>query len=389
MDPLFEQLKQAKQAVRFDAQARERVRSVLVRAVEAEAVPASRLFFPLSLFGKHAAAFAAALLVVLVGGGASFAAEGTVPGDVLYPVKVRLNEEVRSVLAFSDENRATWETELVRRRLEEVSRLAALGKLTLEAEIELEERFEDHVDQAEILVDKVESSLGAQAAAEAASRLEVVLKAHRKVLMTIGDGDQQKALARVEEERLEDRVRSRFNGVRDFRKLLEDRAFAPDGDRSYDTALRRLGEAKEKIAASRRILEAHRSLIGDAVAGAIEIRIESAEEFLGRGELEFESGGYPAAVRLSGSAVRLAEEARLLTESSIRIKPGLELKVRHIEDDDDFDEDEFELEALEDEMKSEEEKSKRAVEDDDEDGERGNKSGGETGKGKKMNKKGQ
>src|SRR3989338_6446139 len=44
----------------------------------------------------------ALIIALLIGGGTSFAAEGAVPGDVLYPVKVNINEEIRGVVAFSD-----------------------------------------------------------------------------------------------------------------------------------------------------------------------------------------------------------------------------------------------------------------------------------------------
>jgi hypothetical protein len=68
-----------------------------------------------------AAAFAAALLIV---GGVSVAAEGSLPGDVLYPVKVSINERVVDLAAVSEKADVRWETKVAERRLDEVKKLA-------------------------------------------------------------------------------------------------------------------------------------------------------------------------------------------------------------------------------------------------------------------------
>jgi len=61
-------------------------------------------------------------------------AEQALPGDMLYRVKVNINEEIRGSLSFSATDRAGWETERVARRLAEVRELARTGKLTPELE---------------------------------------------------------------------------------------------------------------------------------------------------------------------------------------------------------------------------------------------------------------
>ncbi|MEK9148155.1 MAG: hypothetical protein AAB650_01845, partial [Patescibacteria group bacterium] len=45
-------------------------------------------------------------LFIATSGGISLAAEGALPGDLLYPIKVSVNEEVRAVLAVSLESQA-------------------------------------------------------------------------------------------------------------------------------------------------------------------------------------------------------------------------------------------------------------------------------------------
>lgn len=69
------------------------------------------------------------IALVLAGGGTSLAAQSAVPGDVLYPVKVHVNENVRSWLAVGTEAEAELQADLLAERLEEAEQLAAEGKL--------------------------------------------------------------------------------------------------------------------------------------------------------------------------------------------------------------------------------------------------------------------
>lgn len=73
-----------------------------------------------------------------------FAAEGSLPGDVLYPVKVRFNEGVRAQLLFSPYEKMVWETKRVERRVAEARLLAKKGRLTEETENTLEETVRVH-----------------------------------------------------------------------------------------------------------------------------------------------------------------------------------------------------------------------------------------------------
>ena len=61
-------------------------------------------------------------------------AEQAVPGDLLYPMKVQINEELRSTLIFSSQEKIEWETTRIERRLAEARLLESQGRLTTELE---------------------------------------------------------------------------------------------------------------------------------------------------------------------------------------------------------------------------------------------------------------
>lgn len=94
-------------------------------------------------FGAAASAMAVVMIV-----GVSAAAERTAPGDVLYPVKVQVNEEILSQLSFSPYGRVEWETRRVERRIAEARLLAKEGKLTSEVEAQITGAVKEHTDSA-------------------------------------------------------------------------------------------------------------------------------------------------------------------------------------------------------------------------------------------------
>lgn len=78
----------------------------------------------------------------------SYTAEQTVPGDTLYPMKVRFNEEVRATLSFTPYQKITWETERLSRRISEARVLADEGRLTEAVEEEVVEAVRTHGENA-------------------------------------------------------------------------------------------------------------------------------------------------------------------------------------------------------------------------------------------------
>jgi len=76
-------------------------------------------------------------------------AENAVPGDILYPVKVEFNEELRSSLAFSPYQKVVWETQRMERRIAEARLLASEGKLTIETQDEVAKAVKQHSDAAQ------------------------------------------------------------------------------------------------------------------------------------------------------------------------------------------------------------------------------------------------
>ena len=120
-------------------------------------------------------------------------AERAVPGDVLYPIKVSINEEVRSTLTFDATEKIEWETERLERRIAEVRLLAEEGKLTEETEQRAVMAVKAHAEAAQGEINKLkESDVDAATLAEVEfeSALQVqsaVLDAGQKISSTTAE----------------------------------------------------------------------------------------------------------------------------------------------------------------------------------------------------------
>lgn len=91
---------------------------------------------------------ASLLIVALLGGSAAVAAEQSVPGDLLYPVKIKVTEPARDLLVQTPTEHARWESQKASRRLEEAAILAKNNELTPERSKDIEERFQEHARAA-------------------------------------------------------------------------------------------------------------------------------------------------------------------------------------------------------------------------------------------------
>src|SRR3989344_4890930 len=93
------------------------------------------------------------LLFVLAGTGTVSAAQGALPGDLLYPVKVSINEKVEVALAPTTAAKAEVQVRLAERRVDEARELSVRGRLDEKTAKILTDDFDEHSAQALALVE--------------------------------------------------------------------------------------------------------------------------------------------------------------------------------------------------------------------------------------------
>ena len=132
------------------------------------------------------------VLFVAVSTITTWAAEGALPGDVLYSVKIKINEEVRGLLAFNPIAKVELEARRVATRLAEAEQLATKGKLNEATGREVTARLEQHASKVKTMVAELKLSGAGEekAAVEAVARMDNLLGAQQAALTKAAEQDQ-------------------------------------------------------------------------------------------------------------------------------------------------------------------------------------------------------
>lgn len=186
-DPI-NQFKDSAHDVRLSKEAYARMRERLVAHMSISPAivhsPYARFFGALSPFAANLRKPVAALVlvtVIAVGGATTYAAEGSLPGDPLYPLKVKVIEPAQGLLAVTPEAKAAWHASVAATRLSEAAQLAAREKLTPEESAKSEERFSHSLQAARDSIDTL-SQDNPQAAAKITAELTASLDEHQTAL---------------------------------------------------------------------------------------------------------------------------------------------------------------------------------------------------------------
>lgn len=124
MDKKFEQLINNAKSVRLDDGDRSAVRRNLVALAGTNPLPGRIPSWRFGMFSVRPALIALGILLVTGTAGAAWSAQKSLPGDLLYPVKVGLNESIRGALAVSEDDEIDWELAQIGLRLDEEEQLA-------------------------------------------------------------------------------------------------------------------------------------------------------------------------------------------------------------------------------------------------------------------------
>lgn len=116
-------------------------------------------------------AIAVFVIMIFGVGGSSIAAQNSLPGNFLYPIKVNINEGLKVVL-LSGPARASYEVERVKTRIGEAKELVAQNKMTDEIQNELAVRVSSHVSSVQKDIDTLTQKGDLKVAFEISSDLE-------------------------------------------------------------------------------------------------------------------------------------------------------------------------------------------------------------------------
>ena len=344
MNRFLKQLKSVSRSVRLEKEQKAVIRENLMAFMRThEVVPDTsiRLVSAQYMFMRRyvwSAPVMAAILIIALGGlGMSAAAQSSVPGQLLYPVKIQVREKVETFLALSPKALAEVESEHAQERLQEATELAAAGHLKSDVAADLENRFEGHVRSVNAQLVQLEANGNTHAAEEVSSGLEASLRAHKDVFAKI----QSQSGFNVQVVPLQLQVLSALDDVNKVHKVLEIKA-AQEANAQKDNqamARRKIDTAQRMIVSTQFFLERKKLKLGAQATVKAERQLKIARELAAEAEVRFKAGNFRDSFVFSSKARKATEESRALidTQSRLNDETGVSFSTAAPDNDDDGD----------------------------------------------------
>jgi hypothetical protein len=206
LNEFFKKLNKKKEGMHLSETRKRALKARILYLIKLSEKPKARtasFFFPIL---RPVPIIAGVLAVALAGGGIAFAAENSLPGDILYTVKINFNENLIAAVKVTQKDKASWQVDKTERRLQEASTLIVLGKADSKNQAEIQNNFEQTSNQAQDSIQSLDNAGNATSAAEVAAKLEAVLKVHQQILSAVQDDEPATSTVMTLQDKLSDKV---------------------------------------------------------------------------------------------------------------------------------------------------------------------------------------
>lgn len=321
----------------------------------------SNFYFSISaLMGKRLATVFAIFMAILLGS-ISAAAEGALPGEILYPIKVHVNERLSSSLAIGVKSKAKSKVAHVSARLEETEKLAVKDGLTSKAKTQIEINFEKNAKGARKNIANLVERGDFASASEINSDLESSLRSHYDVLVQLSEKNEEvkedvslmatveslpsiAAKSKVEDltvqvesttesqselSKITDIVKNNLTETTALRKESEIKLSAENFDKLKRSAENALKLAENNITEVEKYLSEEDANLKDDVKASAILRLNLAKKYIAEGTVKYKAELYSEAFTVFQRSIRYSKQAKLIAnlESNIEINQGGLLKI--------------------------------------------------------------
>lgn len=244
-------------------------------------------------------------LVLAVGGAVSAEANRSLPGDVLYPVKVGVNEKILQVLAFSDQQKLKVSIKLAEARLKEAEKLAIGGKMTETSHQEIKQNFNNKANEVAKTLQAMNEQKKYDDAAKIASDFEISLDAHNNILEKVSPKSKNvDSLITEIASAAKKAADSRLDSVK---KEIE----SQKEEAQIKTAQKQMQKAESALSESQELFENEKSNIPPDVMARIQDNLSMASQKIndGKDKMQDNSKDYRQAVILFQQAFITAKQS--------------------------------------------------------------------------------
>lgn len=255
-----------------------------------------------------------AIIVLLLGamGGTSALAERALPGDLLYPVKISVNERVLDLLAVSANAQAQTDGNIAMRRLQEAEQLATQSRLASTTLEQLTQNFEEHANRVQDRIKTFEAR-DAQHALEVASDFNASLKAHQRILAAIAANQDATTTNRIADLL---RVVKHEQGDTQNEENQSSNSVKKDTSPDMKTAVEgKMNAVNHKIDEVASFITQKGSVLSAADLAQAQARLQDARDLVAQGKQKLNAGAYGEAFAIFQEASAKAQEAKLLVNA--------------------------------------------------------------------------
>jgi hypothetical protein len=274
----------------------------------------------------------ALVLVFVTGWGTYSNAENSLPGDVLYPIKVRVIEPIKYTTAIGEVAKANLEVANLDQRLREAEMLEVQGKLTDAISNDLQNRISTHSDAFNKIVQDLSSQNKIEEDSDLKIDFESRINAHGRVIDSITNSENAINISKIKrvisKKSSEDKINSAIPVMASAKAVMFSMEAVPSvssstevstttddvfGKRKKDTE-EIIKAARKNIEKSKKTLKINKKILDDA-----EVLVNDAQKSLEDAEKQNRNGDREGARQfLIDSRVRVKE-----ANSSIEISQDL------------------------------------------------------------------
>lgn len=280
-------------------------------------------FFPRSLALRYVSL--AMVLSLFFSTGVSFAAQKSLPGELLYPIKTGINEKVLGLLLVSDKAKAKYNVELVQLRLEEIEKVFSQDALDEKKSEKMQKLLAKHIQEVADRASDIGNKKDPNFSLEINSELEASLNAHKQILDTLAKRPGKKS---SDIERIASSVQNKAEETVKSRQSAELKVSGRGGsnDDSKIFAEKKLNEALNKINEAKRFLVEKKLTIQASTYQKAENDLVIANENIESGKLEVTEKDFTNAFFFFENAVRKTREIKIyvMQESQLKVNEKIE-----------------------------------------------------------------
>lgn len=298
--------------------------SILKETVEAQKRSSKNYWqfvFRKSMWHRHLTRTIAICLIVLLGGSSTiFASENSLPGDLLYPIKINIAEPAGDILTVGVTSQARREAEKTGRRLAEAEKLVNKGDLNPVENEEIRKQIQNRLDKFESLRQKLEKTSPVEEVVSINSELEAQINAHASILEEISE--HASSSQKTEIDQLKETIKENKDHIKKGRELVEEKLIAEhsktkeqeteyfeDSTKKIDDSIK---DTRKKLIDSYRDSKGITKEILDNASGTL----REAENMINEAKDKINAGQSDEAISSLFSARRNAEEASISVKKS-------------------------------------------------------------------------